>query len=87
MSTDRITNQSITASEDFLGLHEPFASAPTEPYSDVPEVLKALDNWVCLRHELLHGRESNYNPGTGKFESGVPLSVQGAAAKMMLTAV
>src|SRR4029077_18566991 len=29
------------------------------PYSQVPDELKRLPNWVCFRHELSHGKTNN----------------------------
>ncbi len=46
MSTNSISTQSITASEDFLGLREPPTQEQPTAFS-APEVLRALDNWVC----------------------------------------
>ena len=75
MSTNSITNQSITASEDFLGLHEPSTQAPPNAIN-APEVLKVLDNWVCFRHETKPTGETNNVPyrvdGAGHAKSNDP---------------
>jgi len=37
--------------EEFVGLHTPEEPTP-ESYADVPNELKAWDNWVCFRHKF-----------------------------------
>ncbi|HXA76978.1 MAG TPA: AAA family ATPase [Candidatus Acidoferrales bacterium] len=64
MSTNNVVNRNIgPENEDFLAKLPPSASAllnEAKPYSDVPDELKALDNWVCFRHETkLNGETQN----------------------------